>query len=91
VYDCPWHAGPDISRVASSIQLLLHHRGLSEFTPIFAYLGLRTDMEFIAFCSFSPARKAALVEDVREELGRTVRLNVFQSMALELEFTVGGQ
>lgn len=86
VYDCPSHAGPDLSRVSSNIQLFLSRRGLSEFAPVFSYLGVRTDTDFIRFCAFSGKEKEELVENARHQLGRKLILNAFQRVALKLEF-----
>ncbi|KAJ3541440.1 hypothetical protein NMY22_g3887 [Coprinellus aureogranulatus] len=89
VYSCRSHAGPDLSRVTPHVQVLLFQRGLMEFAPIFAYLGIRTEADFTEFCAFSGGEKRSLVKEAQHQLGKRLVLNAFQKMALELEFTAG--
>ena len=86
-YTCPIHPGVDVGKVSQKIHQLLHSRGLAELLPVFASVGIRDEVHLRQFCAFSDQEKDCVVDDCRQ-WGRPIDLNVFQRLALKVEFTM---
>jgi hypothetical protein len=86
-YTCPIHPGVDVGKLSRKIHQLLHSRGLAELLPVFASVGIRDEAHLRQFCAFSDEEKDSIVDDCRQ-WGRPIDLNVFQRLALKVEFTM---
>jgi hypothetical protein len=79
---CPTHPLIDTRTVAQPIQAYLHHRGLQEFVPALALVGITTSEQFLEFCGLDEAEKVNLFGD-----GRVLCVTPFQRSCLKVELS----
>ncbi|KAH6918368.1 hypothetical protein BKA70DRAFT_14163 [Coprinopsis sp. MPI-PUGE-AT-0042] len=81
-FTCPSHPLVDTRTVSQPIQAYLHYRGLHEFIPALALVGITTSEQFLEFCRLDEADKVDLFADPR-----VLCVTAFQKVCLKAEFS----